>query len=87
MRLLPVGLSGRFLVNGTATLPGTGAPSKTRALLIGGDEFPAGYSSAGANKVGTRFVSYRRSIARPTHASVYTSPYASRRTTQDSRSE
>jgi len=40
-----------------------------------------------ANKVGTRFVSYRGSIARPTDASVYASPYASRRTTQDSRSE
>ena len=40
-----------------------------------------------ANKVGTRFVSFRGSIARPTDASIYASPYASRRTTQNSRSE
>jgi len=33
-----------------------------------------------ANRVGTRFVSFRGSIARPIDASIYASAYASRRT-------
>src|ERR1700683_1211429 len=36
-----------------------------------------------ANRVGTRFVSFRGSISRPADASFYASPYASRRTAQD----
>ena len=40
-----------------------------------------------ANSVGTRFASFRGSIARPADSSIYASPYVSRGTTQDSRPE
>jgi hypothetical protein len=56
--------------------------SGSRCIACGGCCLPT-Y----ANRVGTRFVSFRGSIARPADAPIYASPYASRRTTQDSRSE